>query len=108
MIHNTIRFYFNDFSAGANVRTSRQNDITMGAFDYLQAYSKTQLKLKDVLKDAGAVLTDKETIEKEVIRQVVDEEGNIIEERTEKEEHSVDYNLSLDLITKETLIDLLS
>ena len=107
-IGDTIRFYFNDFSAGASVRTSRQNDVTMGTFDYLQSYSKTQLKLRDVLKDAGAILTDKELIEKEVVRQVVNENGEVIEEKTEIEEYFVDYNLSLENITKETIIDLLS
>lgn len=107
-IADTIRFYFNDFSAGASVRTSRQDEITIGAFDYLQSYSKTQLKLRDVLKDAGAILTDKEIIEKEVETQVVDEEGKIISEETRIEEYQVDYNLSLENITKETIIDLLS
>ena len=29
-------------------------DVTMGTFDYLQSYSKVQLKLRDLLKDAGA------------------------------------------------------
>ena len=107
-ISNTIRFYFNDFSAGANVRSSSRNEITMGAFDYLQSYSKTQLKLRDVLKDAGAILTEKETIETQVKTKVVDEDGNVIEEKMLKEEKSVDINLSLKTITKETIIDLLS
>ena len=107
-IGDTIRFYFNDFSAGASVRTSSRNDITMGIFDYLQSYSKTQLRLRDVLKDAGAKLTDKEVIEKEVVRQVVDEDGNIIEEKLEKIEEPVDINLSIENITKETIINLLS
>lgn len=107
-IGDTIRFYFNDFSAGASIRTSSRNDITMGIFDYLQSYSKTQLRLRDVLRDAGAKLTDKEVIEKEVVRQVVDEDGNIIEERLEKVEEPVDINLSIENITKETIINLLS
>ena len=107
-IGDTIRFYFNDFSAGASVRTSSRNDITMGIFDYLQSYSKTQLRLRDVLRDAGAKLTDKEVIEKEVVRQVVDEDGNIIEEKLEKIEEPVDINLSIENITKETIINLLS
>ena len=45
----------------------------MGTFDYLQSYSKVQLKLRDLLKDAGAILTDKETITKTVIKEKVDE-----------------------------------
>lgn len=106
-IDDTIKFYFNDFSQG-NERTSRQNDVTMGTFDYLQSYSKVQLKLKDLLKDAGAILTDKETITKTVIKEKVDEEGNILETTTEEQEIPVDVNLSISAISKETLIDLLS
>lgn len=106
-IDDTIKFYFNDFSQG-NKRTSRQNDVTMGTFDYLQSYSKVQLKLRDLLKDAGAILTDKETITKTVIKEKVDEKGNILETTTEEQEIPVDYNLSTSAISKETLIDLLS
>lgn len=106
-IDDTIKFYFNDFSQG-NERTSRQNDVTMGTFDYLQSYSKVQLKLRDLLKDAGAILTDKETITKTVIKEKVDEDGNILETTTEEQEIPVDYNLSTSAISKETLIDLLS
>ena len=106
-IDDTIKFYFNDFSQG-NERTSRQDDVTMGAFDYLQSYSKVQLKLRDLLKDAGAILIDKETITKTVIKEKVDEEGNILETITEEQEIPVDINLSTSAISKETLIDLLS
>ena len=107
-IGETIKFYFNDFSAGASIRTSRQDDITLGTFDYLQAYSKVQLKLNDLLKDSGAILTDKETVFKAVVKEIVDENGNIKESTTEEKEFPVDYNLSTSAITKETLIDLLS
>lgn len=107
-IGDTIRFYFNDFSAGANVRTSSRNEITMGAFDYLQSYSKTQLKLKDVLKDAGAIITDKELLEKTIVKEVRDENGNLVEVHEEVIEVPVDIDLSLNAITKETIIEILS
>ena len=106
-IGDTIRFYFNDFSQGFQ-RTSKQDDVTMNTFDYLQSYSKIQLKLADILKEAGAILTDKDTITKEVIKEKVDDDGNIIESTIEKKEIPVDINLSLNSITKETLIDMLS
>lgn len=105
-IGDTIRFYFNDFSQG-NKRTSRQDDVTMNTFDYLQSYSKIQLKLRDLLKDAGAILIDKDTVVKTIVKKVVDEEGNVDIE-TMKEKVPVDYNLSTNVITKETLIDILS
>lgn len=107
-IGDTIRFYFNDFSAGANVRTSSRNEITMGAFDYLQSYSKTQLKLKDVLKDAGAIITDKELLEKTIVKEVRDENGNLVKVHEEVIEVPVDIDLSLNAITKETIIEILS
>ena len=80
----------------------------MNTFDYLQSYSKIQLKLADILKEAGAILTDKDTITKEVIKEKVDDDGNIVESIIEKKEIPVDINLSLNTITKETLIDMLS
>ncbi len=107
VIGDIIKFYFNDFSQGAQ-RTSRQDNVTIGTFDYLQSYSKVQLKLNDLLKDAGAILTDKETVFKAVVKEIVDENGNIKESTTEEKEFPVDYNLSTNSITKETLIDLLS
>lgn len=103
-IGETIKFYFNDFSAGASVRTSRQDDITLGAFDYLQAYSKVQLKLNDLLKDSGAKIINEPTYKKLIV--TIDEEGNEVSQ--EEKEVSVDIDLSTSAITKETLIDLLS
>lgn len=103
-IGETIKFYFNDFSAGASVRTSRQDDITLGAFDYLQAYSKVQLKLNDLLKDSGAKIINEPTYKKLIV--TIDEEGNEVSQ--EEKEVSADIDLSTSAITKETLIDLLS
>ena len=103
-IGETIKFYFNDFSAGASIRTSRQDDITLGTFDYLQAYSKVQLKLNDLLKDSGAKIINEPTYKKLVV--TVDEEGNEVSQ--EEKEVPVDIDLSTSAITKETLIDLLS
>lgn len=103
-IGETIKFYFNDFSAGASVRTSRQDDITLGAFDYLQAYSKVQLKLNDLLKDSGAKIINEPTYKKLIV--TIDKEGNEVSQ--EEKEVSADIDLSTSAITKETLIDLLS
>ena len=89
-IGDTVRFYFNDFSAGVSSRTSCQNEITMGAFDYLQSYSKIQLKLNDLLKEAGALVVDTPEIPTD---------GCISK--------PVDINLSPSVITKETIIEIL-
>ena len=103
VIGDTIRFYFNDFTAGLSVSTSSRNEITMGAFDYLQAYSKTQLKLNNLLKESGAILTDKPTVT--VYDTVYDELGT---ETKVPREVPVDIDLSVESIQKDTIINLLS
>lgn len=101
-ISDTIRLYFNDFSLGGSIRTSRQNNITMGAFDYMTSYVKTQLKLNDILKEAGAIVVETPTIKTKVVK-VIDGV-----EKWETIEIPVDLDLSLESITKETIIDVLS
>lgn len=108
-IGDSIRFYFNDFSAGGAVgtprgcSTSERNAITMGAFDYLQAYSKTQLKLNDLLEDAGALVVDKPVIH--VQTEIPSVNGGT---ETTLIARDVDINLSPNSISKETIIELLS
>ena len=101
-ISDTIRFYFNEFSLGNSVATSRRDDITMGAFDYLNTYGKTQLKLNELLKDSGAIIVNEPTIKTKVIKNV---DGNEVSEIIDT---PVDLDLSLESITKDTIIDLLS
>lgn len=97
-----IRFYFNDFSAGVSTCTSSRNEITMGAFDYLNSYSESQLKLNSFLKDCGANIVDKPVIEKDVVK-MVDGVPTL-----DKETTPVDIDLSPEHITKETIIGLLN
>lgn len=101
-ISDTIRFYFNEFSLGNSVATSRRDDITMGAFDYLNTYGKTQLKLNELLKDSGAIIVNEPTIKTKCIKNV---NGNEVSEIIDT---PVDLDLSLESITKETIIDVLS
>lgn len=101
-ISDTIRFYFNEFSLGNSVATSRRDDITMGAFDYLNTYGKTQLKLNELLKDSEAIIVNEPTIKTKVIKNV---DGNEISEIIDT---PVDLDLSLESITKDTIIDLFS
>ena len=103
VIGETIRFYFNDFSAGRSCSTTSINNITTGMFDYLSNYSKTQLKLNDLLKDAGAIIADTPKIKTTKITVIPD--GTRYEGLEEKD---VDIDLSVNSITKETIIDLLS
>lgn len=101
-ISDTIRFYFNEFSLGNSVATSRRDDITMGAFDYLNTYGKKQLKLNELLKDSGAIIVNEPTIKTKVIKNV---NGNEVSEIIDT---PVDLDLSLESITKDTIIDLFS
>lgn len=101
-ISDTIRFYFNEFSLGNSVATSRRDDITMGAFDYLNTYGKTQLKLNELLKDCGAIIVNEPTIKTKVIKNV---DGNEVSEIIDT---PVDLDLSLESTTKDTIIDLFS
>ena len=101
-ISDTIRFYFNEFSLGNSVSTSRRDDITMGAFDYLNTYGKTQLKLNELLKDSGAIIVNEPTIKTKVIKNV---DGNEVSEIIDT---PVDLDLSLESITKDIIIDLFS
>lgn len=102
VIGDNIKFYFNDFSAGSGI-TSRQNDVTMGAFSYLQTYSKTQVKLNDLLVDCGVTISNKPTRMVHLVTKVGDE---IVKE--EDVEVPVDIDLSPNNITKESIISLLS
>lgn len=99
VIGETLKFYFNDFSAGKSCSTSFINDITKGMYNYLINYNKCQVKLNDLLKEAGAVIISKPTLTKTT---VID--NGIIK----KEAILADIDLSIESITKETIIDLLS
>ena len=101
-ISDTIRLYFNDFSLGGSVRTSTQNNVTMGAFSYMTSYVKTQLKLNDMLEEAGALIVETPIVKTKVIKEV---EGKL---ESEIVDIPVDLDLSLESITKETIIDVLS
>jgi len=107
-IGDSVRFYFNDFSAGGDVNTPRggstavQNEITMGAFDYLQSYSKTQLKLNELLKEAGAIIVEEPIIKS--LEPISDIDNGYVK----MVEKPVDLDLSTNVITKESIIKLLS
>lgn len=103
-IGDNIRFYFNDFTNGNNI-TSRKNDCNMKAFDYLNSYNKVQLKLKDILKDAGAIITNKPTI---TVTKLIDNSDEFERYTAIEEEIKVDFDLSLENIDKSTIINLLS
>ncbi len=80
-IGDNIRLYLNNFGQGNSI-TSSNDTTTLISLNYLQSYSEIQLKLYDLLKECGAILTDSPD--------------------------NVDYNLSINSVTRDTLISLLS
>ena len=108
-IGDTVKFYFNDFSAGGDVRaprgcsTSTRNSITMGSFDYLRTYNTLQLKLNDLLKDAGAIVIDQPQYS--IIQRTVMPDGT---SQDSIQTMDADIDLSLSNIAKDSLIHLLS
>ena len=98
---DNIRFYFNDFSLGTSIVT-RQNKITQGAYSYLESYSDTQMELKELIKPY-VTLTDSPLVETLVETDQVDEDGNKLFKKVTR---PVDYDLSLENISKETIIEM--
>ncbi len=99
-IDDTIKLYFTDFSTGVN-RSSCIDDITTGANEYLKAYNKYQLKLNDLLEEAGATI---KTTPKYMQTVFTNDNGNIIQS---EEERLVDFDLSPESITKDIFLKLL-
>lgn len=100
-IGETIKFYFDDFNTGRNV-TSRRDSIAMGAFDYLKTYNLLRLKLNDLLEEAGAIIVDSPKVKSN--RGIIHKDTGTVE----YEYKDADFNLSLETLTKESLIKLLS
>lgn len=105
-IEDNIKLYFGEFNVGGDSNiygysTARINNITKGAYNYLLTYNDLQIKLNDILKDAGAQIVDKPTID--VVNLSLDENGDKVITTTTQ---PVDIDLSLNSITKDTLINI--
>lgn len=75
------RFYFTDFSIGKGI-TSRQTEEMNNAYKYLDNYTKSAEKLEPMLRMAGAIIVD--------------------------DKEDCDIDLSIESITKESIIELLT
>lgn len=106
---DSFRFYFNNLDLGNSIATSN-NALIKGAYNYLLEHSRTQLTLREVLEKCGVEFTDKPTIEKlEVVKaSELNTDVNITDTLYKKVNVPVDYNLSIEALTKESIIDILS
>ena len=75
----------------------------MGSFDYLRTYNMLQLKLNDLLKDAGAIVIDQPQYS--IVQRTVMPDGT---SQDSIQTMDADIDLSLSNITKDSLIHLLS
>lgn len=118
-----VKFYFNDFTTGDSI-VSNKNFVTTGIHEYTNEYVENQIKLEKFLEACGGVIWrtksysasiyyerledgNKEMItSKRAMELTKNGNSHLIEE--ELETISADYDLSLDGISKDTLIKLLT
>lgn len=101
VIDDNIRFYFNDFGLG-NKSVSSQNKVTMGAFNYLKGYNKIQLTLNELLELANVKVIDTLSYEIKTTKEI---DGKMV---LSTENKIADIDLSINAITKESIIKLLN
>lgn len=118
-----VRFYFNDFTTGDSI-VSNRNFVTTGIHEYTTEYVDNQIKLEKFLEACGGIiwrtksysaslyyekLEDgyKEMITSQRAMELTESgNGHLVEE--ELKTVSADYDLSLDSISKDTIIKLLT
>lgn len=99
---DTIKVIFRNNSL-EKCRVSMMDQYKIKAQTYFDNYSKIQLSLNEVLKDCSVEILDKPVIEKFVeIKDI-----NSKEPVYKKEQYPVDIDLSLENISKDTIINLL-
>lgn len=117
-----VKFYFNNFAIGNSIVTRQDNIITQ-TYAYLNKYAECQYTLNELLNECGAKVINTETYAKTAYYEKL-ENGNLeliddIRVKELKEHHNdnlifeqntqvkADIDLSLNAITKESLINLL-
>lgn len=118
-----VRFYFNDFTTGDSI-VSNKNFVTTGIHEYITEYVDNQIKLEKFLEACGGIIWrtksysasiyyekledgSKEMITSERAMELTDSgNGHLVEE--ELKTVSADYDLSLNSISKDTIIKILT
>lgn len=105
VLNDSIRISFNNFSADTTI--SRQDKtILEKMITYGEHYAEVQVSLNRLLLDAGCELLDKPY--KEEMQEVVVKTENGEETLYRKVEKRADFDLSLEAISKDTIIKLFS
>lgn len=97
MTDKTIDIYFKNFE-DIKGRISNINEVNKHIFKYTDLYSKTQMTLNELIEKCGGIITD--TNQKETLEEVIIDGETLYKKVTTK----VDYDLSLENITKESII----
>ncbi len=85
-----VKVVFDSFSSGKMIVSDNEDPVFRNTFQYLTAYQKTALSLKELLEECGA----------SIIEVPIDEEG--------PSEREADFDLRLRSLNKETIIKLFS
>ena len=101
MTDDKLKVYFKDFE-DVKGRVSNLDEINKNIFKYTDLYSKTQLTLNELIEKCGGKVEKQKTTE--TLEEVV-VDGDILYKKVSK---PVDYDLSLETITKESIIKLFS
>lgn len=103
---DTIEFHFNKYDMGSSIITARTN-VNKITYDYLDKYSQTQLTLRQLLTDSLVEICNEPYSEKLEEVKVVNDEG-IEEILYKKVKEKVDYDLSLNVLDKTSIINMLT
>lgn len=93
----TIDIYFKNFE-DIKGRISNINEVNKHIFKYTDLYSKTQMTLNELIENCGGIITD--TNQKETLEEVIVDGETLYKKVITK----ADYDLSLENITKESII----
>lgn len=103
---DNLEFYFNKYDMGSSIITSRTN-VNKITYDYLDNYSNTQLTLRQLLEDSLIEICNEPYTEKLEEVKITNEEG-IEETLYKKVKEKVDYDLSLNSLDKNSIINMLT
>ena len=101
MTTNSLKIYFKDFE-DVKGRVSNLDDVNKNIFKYTDLYSKVQLTLNELIEKCGGKIErqrETETLEEVIV------DGDILYKKILK---PVDYDLSLENLTKESIIKIFS